>query len=136
MKKGLVPVVVLLFLAVMIGFAVMPNTPAASKKLSGEITEAMNSGHKVFLQLSSTGCVTCRKMQPQFDKLQAVYADSDTYKIFHVDVDAHPSISSKYGVTTIPTQVVLSKEGKEIFRNMGYVSFEALSGLLIKMKDM
>jgi thioredoxin 1 len=133
MKKTLVPLGILALLGVLVVFAVMPSTPAASKKLSAEIQTAMDSGQKVFLQLSSTGCVTCRKMKPEFEKVQSEYASDNNFKVIHVDVDAHPTISSKYGVTNVPTQVILSTKGKELFRNMGYLSYDNMKSILNRL---
>lgn len=124
MKKFLIPAVMLVIVAVVVVSAVMPNTAAATKKLETEIQTAMKDGKTVFLQLSSTGCVTCRKMKPQFEKLMAGYEQSDDFYITNVDVDAHPSLASKFSVNAVPTQIIISTKGKQLFRNTGYMSYD------------
>lgn len=124
MKKALVPVIVLLVIGAVISFAIMPSTPAASKKIQENIAQVMGSGKAVFLQLSSSGCITCRKMEPAIEKIASEYASSGKVKVIKIDVDSHSSLASKYGVTGVPTQVLLSPEGSELFRNMGYMSYD------------
>ena len=124
MKKALVPIVVLLIVCVVIVVAVMPSTPAATKKLAEEISTASANGKTVFLQLSSTGCVTCRKMKPEFEKLVAELSADPRFFIINVDVDSHSSIASQFAVSAVPTQVILSSAGKEVFRNIGYLSYD------------
>ncbi|MGD9809371.1 MAG: thioredoxin family protein [Deferribacterales bacterium] len=124
MKKALVPLIVVLIIAAVIGFAIMPSTPQASQKLQSEITEALSSGKTVFLQLSSSGCVTCRKMKPGVEQIMADYANSSEFMVLNIDVDSHTSIASQYGVSAVPTQVLLAPSGKEVFRNMGYMSYD------------
>lgn len=130
MKKALIPVFIIIVIGVVISFAIMPSTPAASKKLQEEITQTMASGKAVFLQLSSTGCVTCRKMKPEVEKIATEYASSDQIKIILIDVDSHLSLSSKYGVSGVPTQVLLAPSGRELFRNMGYMSYDNIKFIL------
>jgi len=124
MKKALVPLIVALIIVLIIGFAIMPSTPQASKKLQAEITEALSSGKKVFLQLSSSGCVTCRKMKPAVEQIMADYADSNDVMVLNIDVDSHTSIASQFGISGVPTQVLLDPSGKELFRNLGYMSYD------------
>ncbi|PLX66394.1 MAG: hypothetical protein C0602_12095 [Denitrovibrio sp.] len=130
MKKLIISFVVLSVVAFIIVTAVMPNTPAASKKLAAEIKTASADGKNVFIQLSSTGCVTCRKMKPELEKLMADFANNQNIFIVNVDVDAHPSIATQFAVNAVPTQVLLSTGSEEIYRNTGYLSFDSMKSLL------
>jgi len=130
MKKALVPIIVLLVIAGVIGFAIMPSTPQASKKIQQEIAGALTEGKAVFLQLSSTGCVTCRKMKPEVDKVMSEFAESSDFLVMNIDVNSHPSLASQYAVTGVPTQVLLSPTGKESFRNMGYMSYDNIKSVM------
>lgn len=46
-----------------------------------------------------------------------------------INVDEYPDIARKYGVMTIPT-VILFKDGKEVKRNIGFMSKEELIDFL------
>lgn len=124
MKKALVPVLIVLIIAVVIGYAIMPSTPQASKQLQDEIAAALTDGKTVFLQLSSTGCVTCRKMKPAVEKLVEEYASDSSLTVMNIDVDSHSSIASQFGLSGVPTQIMLAPSGKEVFRNLGYMSYD------------
>ncbi|XOB64811.1 thioredoxin family protein [Deferribacteres bacterium DY0037] len=124
MKKSLAPIVIILIVVSVVFFAIMPSTPQATKRLQEEISEAVADGKTVFLQLSSTGCVTCRKMKPEVEKALAEFENSNRHKIINIDVNSHKAIASHFAITGVPTQVILSGEGKEVFRNMGYMSFD------------
>jgi len=130
MKKMLAPLFVLLIVGAVISFAIMPSTPAATKKLSNDIENMLKSGKTVFIQLSSSGCVTCRKMKPEVEKAMAEFSNSSIFQIINIDVDSHPSLASRFAVTAVPTQVVLSSGNKEIYRNIGYMSFDNIKSVL------
>lgn len=130
MKKLIAPLAVLVIVGVVIAFAVMPSTPAATKKLTEEIAAAQKSGKTVFLQLSSSGCVTCRKMKPAVEKIMTEYAENSSILVMNISVDSHRAIASQYAVTAVPTQVMLASNGRELFRNSGYMSYENISSVL------
>jgi len=132
MKKSLVPLIILLIIGGIITYATIPNTPAATKKLFAAIEQAADSNKTVFLQLSSTGCVTCRKMKPEVEKVIADYKGNDNIAIINIDVDAHPVIASQFGVTVVPTQVVISSGFRELFRNVGYLSYDNMKDVITK----
>jgi thioredoxin 1 len=135
MKKLLVPVVVLCIVAAVVIFAVMPSTPAASNKIREDIALAKNQGKTVFLQLSSSGCVTCRKMKPEVEKFISENSGSSSLYAIIIDVDSHPSIASEYSVSGVPTQVVLAPSGKELFRNMGYMSYDNIKNVMTRSAE-
>jgi thioredoxin 1 len=130
MKKALVPVVIILIIAAVVGIAIMPSTPQATKKIEDDITAALGSGKTVFIQLSSSGCVTCRKMKPEVEKIMAEMQSSPDYYIVNIDVNSHKSLATKYTVTGVPTQVVLTPSGAEAYRNMGYMSYDNIKYVL------
>ena len=135
MKKLLAPLIVLIIVGVVITFAIMPSTPAATKKLKEEISSAINSGQTVFLQLSSSGCVTCRKMKPEVAKAISVFNEKSPVTIINIDVDSHSSLASQYAVSGVPTQVVIDKNGQEAFRNMGYMSFDNIKSVINRVTN-
>jgi len=57
-------------------------------------------------------------MQPVMDELRKEYPD--TLTVVFYDVWKDPTMAEKYGVQTIPTQILLDGDGKEIFRHVGF----------------
>ena len=71
-----------------------------------------------FIELGADQCVPCKMMQPIMDELRQEYPD--TLEVVFHDVWKDQSIAEKYGIRSIPTQVLLDGDGKEIFRHVGF----------------
>ncbi len=82
--------------------------------------ESTSSGLPVLLQLGSHGCPPCRKMTPILDDLRADYGGK--FRIRYIDVWANTEAGNKYGVKKIPTQIFYDKEGRELYRHVGFYS--------------
>lgn len=67
-------------------------------------------------------CGPCKMFSPVFEEESKRYDDINFVK---VNVDDYSDIAREYGVMTIPT-VILFKDGKEIKRNIGFMSNEEL----------
>ncbi|NCC50306.1 MAG: thioredoxin [Spartobacteria bacterium] len=74
------------------------------------------------IDLGAKKCVPCKMMAPILEDLAANYADRFT-TIFY-DVWENRTPAQQYGVRTIPTQIFLDPDGKELFRHEGYISKE------------
>jgi thioredoxin 1 len=72
------------------------------------------------LFFTGAGCAACKKMYPTIDQLKA-----EGFTIETIDVNQKFEIARKYGVTTLPTIVVL-RDDKEIKRHVGIISTETL----------
>ena len=64
-------------------------------------------------------CGPCVAMKPVLEELEKEMAD--TVKITKIDVDQQQEEASKYGVMSIPTQIIL-KDGEEVDRCIGATS--------------
>jgi thioredoxin 1 len=77
-----------------------------------------------FLEFGSTGCSACRKMEKIMEETEAKYG-ADVQVVFHnVSEEQSLNLMKYYGIVSIPTQVFLDKQGKEIFRHSGFISFD------------
>ncbi len=68
-------------------------------------------------------CGPCHAMKPIFEQLEKEYAGKVTLK--SIDVDVELQQASQFGVSSIPTFVLL-KDGKEVSRKVGAASKEAM----------
>ena len=89
------------------------SMPAAEEGVVG-------SGLPVLLELGSQGCPPCRQMMPILNKLKAEYAGK--FQIRYIDVWKDRAAGTKYGVRAIPTQIFFDRNGKELFRHVGFYS--------------
>lgn len=85
------------------------------------------------IKFSAEWCGPCKKMKPIFHDISN-QEEFKTIKFLAVDVDPHSDIADMYGVSGIPT-LVLVKNGKEIER-MGSSSLEGLKIALRRAFDL
>jgi thioredoxin 1 len=78
--------------------------------------EVMNSQTPVLIDFFAEWCGPCKMMAPVLDEVARDYAGK--LKVVKVDVDESGEIAAKFGVTAMPTFVLL-KNGQETFRRVG-----------------
>ena len=78
--------------------------------------EVMNSKTPVLIDFFAEWCGPCKMMAPVLDEVARDYAGQ--LKVVKVDVDEAAEIAARFGVTAMPTFVVL-KDGRETFRRIG-----------------
>ncbi len=84
--------------------------------------EVLQSDKPVFIDFFATWCGPCKMLSPIVEQ---VAAEIDHIKICKVDVDQEPELAAKFGVSSIPT-LVLMKEGKLVAQRLGAISKKAL----------
>ena len=85
-----------------------------------------------FLEFSSTGCVECEEMEPVLKAIES----SDEIKVnvvfMHIMKPEIQEWMKYYGISAVPLQVLLDKEGKEFYRHFGVIT---ANELLAKFKE-
>lgn len=94
------------------------------------LSNAKKDGKAVMLEIGSVGCIPCDKMKPVMEKLRTNYKDS--LEVLFIDVRKDHESARRFGVTIIPTQVFLNKDGKEFHRHIGYYGYEEIEPVLKK----
>lgn len=78
------------------------------------------------LEFKSTGCTICKQMESVLEKVR----NSDDKKINVVVLNImnpnSQNVMKYFGISAVPTQIILDQSGKEIFRNYGFISAEEL----------
>ena len=77
-------------------------------------------------------CLPCQAMAPFLEKLEKDYKGRAAIVILDVG-KAPEELCERSGIREIPTQIFYSKQGKEVFRNTGFMSEEAIRGQFKKM---
>jgi thioredoxin len=88
-----------------------------------EYGELVKSGDKVMIDFNAKWCAPCQKMKPYILKFQNEMKDS--IKIVQLDADENKTIVEQLKLEGLPTIIVYEK-GKEVWRNVGYISEEDL----------
>ena len=78
--------------------------------------EVLNSQTPVLIDFFAEWCGPCKMMAPVLDEVARDYAGK--LKVVKVDVDESGETAAKFGVTAMPT-FVLVKNGQETFRRVG-----------------
>ncbi|MCK9418936.1 MAG: thioredoxin family protein [Nitrospirae bacterium] len=123
MKSRIVSVVTLVIVMAIAGLC---SADVVEDTLNG----AKKQGKFVMLEIGSVGCIPCDKMKPVMEKLRMDYKDK--LEVLFIDVKKDRENPRRFGVTMIPTQVFLDKEGKEFHRHIGYYAFEEIAPVLKK----
>jgi len=83
------------------------------------------------VEIGAEKCIPCKMMQPILAELRQEYAGK--LQVDMVDVWKHPEQADKYGVQTIPTQVIYDSSGKEVFRHIGFFPKEEIVSKLAEL---
>lgn len=83
-----------------------------------------------FIELGGFGCKPCMRMDTVLLELAQVYKNKVKIKTFRVTDDKGKTIAKYFGVNAIPTQIILDKNGKEVFRHTGFLSKEDLENII------
>ena len=89
--------------------------------------DSITSSGLVLVDFWATWCGPCRMQAPVLEKLDAELQGS--VKICKVDVDENPGLAQRFGVSSIPTLVVI-RDGKAVKGVVGLHNLEQLKALL------
>ena len=78
---------------------------------------------KILVDFYANWCGPCKMLAPILEKVDS------NLKVVKVDVDAFEKLAKEYGIMSIPT-LVLFENGKEIKRNIGFISKEQIENFL------
>ena len=85
-----------------------------------------------FLEFGSIGCHSCRQMEDVMETIKQEYGSRVNVVFVNVSLKKNRDFVDYFGIATIPTQVLLDKNGKEFFRHSGFLSTEDLSKHFVK----
>ena len=74
------------------------------------------------IDFGSKQCKACKAMEPILASLAQKYADKFKTEFVDVWLPENEALAKSYGIETIPVQVFLNAEGKEVYRNTGLIS--------------
>ena len=84
-----------------------------------------------FLEIGSKGCSACIRMESVMYDIGKKYPDKVNVVFMNILKTESQDIMKYYGVAVIPTQILLDRNGKEIYRHTGYISTDELSKKLL-----
>ncbi len=79
-----------------------------------------------FLEFSSTGCTSCEQMEPVLEEIRNIRNPKIKVVFVHIMKPENLDLMKYYGVSAVPMQILLDKEGNEFYRHFGIISAEDL----------
>jgi len=88
-------------------------------------------GMVTMIDLGRDKCLPCKMMAPIMEKLEKQYRGKAA--IILIDIAKDYDRAKRFTFRAIPTQIFFDKEGKEVYRHVGFMSEEAIVEQLKKM---
>ena len=88
-----------------------------------EYGELIKSSDRIMIDFNAKWCAPCKKMNPYILKFQTEMKDK--IKIVQLDADENKTIVEQLKLDALPT-IIIYEKGKEMWRNVGYISEEDL----------
>lgn len=117
------------YLSKMIKEQASSETKASGLALIDSLYNYTKNGQRyevTFLEFGATGCSACKRMESVLKEIREKHPQNIQVVFLNVLKPESQELMKFYGVASIPTQVLLDKEGKEFFRHTGYYSAEEL----------
>jgi thioredoxin 1 len=85
----------------------------------------------ILLEFGRGWCIPCKYMKPILEDTSKAYTGRAI--VTTVDMDANKDLVRTFKIRMMPTQVFLSPDGKEFFRNEGTLEREQIAQVFAKM---
>jgi len=82
------------------------------------------------VELGGFGCKPCIRMDTVLMEIKNIYKERVNIKVYRVTDKENRKIAKYFGISAIPTQIIMDKNSKEVFRHTGFLSTEELNKIL------
>ena len=95
------------------------------------VDKARSSARPSLIDFGSTGCRPCDMMAPILETLKTKYAGKMNVEFIHVR--EQQILAARYGIQSIPVQILFDKGGKEVWRHTGFIPQTELEAEIAKL---
>lgn len=88
--------------------------------------KVMQAQERVLLDFWATWCGPCKMIAPV---LEEIAQENEHITVGKIDVDEEPALAAQFGITSIPTLIVMEK-GQIVTQALGYRPKDAVQKLL------
>lgn len=78
------------------------------------------------LEFGSTGCRVCKQMEPVLEEMRKLETPKVNVVFLNIMHPENLSMMNYFGISAVPMQILLDKQGKEFFRHYGFISASEL----------
>ncbi|MFC2107776.1 thioredoxin family protein [Bacteroidota bacterium] len=86
-----------------------------------------DSFHGTFIEFGANNCINCKRMKSVFAEIETKYAGELFIKNYIITEEEGLAQAKKFGVISIPMQILLNKKGEIVYKHFGYISANDLS---------
>jgi len=90
------------------------------KALDNPVEKARRSGKPSLVDFGAVGCRVCIIMAPILEELKEEY--KGVCNVEFINVYENQILAQRYGVQSIPVQMFFDKDGREVYRHVGFYS--------------
>ncbi|HPF52666.1 MAG TPA: thioredoxin domain-containing protein [Draconibacterium sp.] len=76
------------------------------------------------LEFKSAGCTICKQMEPELEKIKTWNEERVNVVVIQIMNPDSQEMMKFYGISAVPTHIILDKKGNEFFRKYGFISAE------------
>ncbi len=99
--------------------------------IDNPVDKARKSGMPSLVDFGADGCRPCDMMTPILESLKKEYEGK--LNVIFVHVRKEQILAARYGVQSIPVQIFFDKDGKEVFRHVGFFPKDQITAKLAEM---
>lgn len=96
---------------------------------SKEARRHISQSNVTFLEVGSESCYSCKIMGKN---IEDVKTEKESFNVIFVDVFKDMKGLKEFNVKAIPTQLIMNKSGKELYRHVGVLSSVEIKQLVKK----
>ncbi len=93
---------------------------------SGRATAGPQGSMPRLVEFGAEWCPPCKLMVPILKELTSEYAG--TFRVESIDIDEHRDLAKKEGIKNIPTFIFYDASGRELHRQVGFMSKSQILG--------
>lgn len=105
------------------------QAPAVQESTVTQVSEKPSDAKAAMpkvIDFGSKQCKACKAMEPVLESLMKNHADKFITEFVDVWMPENVALAKSHGISSIPTQVFFGADGKELFRNTGFISEEQI----------
>lgn len=123
-------IIALGYLPLIVESALPPQRGDTSDLLSPLIRSQLIEGRVLVFYFSAPWCGACKIMEHTIIKNPPIATKLSDAGFLKIDIEADPSTAAALGVSAVPTLIIVSDSGAELYRRVGLIESKALALVL------
>ena len=103
----------------------------ANDAYSEDYSKIPEKGKITLIDLGAATCIPCKMMAPVLEKVKKRF--SGKAEVIVIDILYDRDQAQRFQLRAIPTQIFFDKEGKEVYRHLGFLDENAIVEQFTKM---